>query len=82
MSVNVEIAEIVVNAALEAGRAIMKIYDSADFGIEMKADKSEIIEVAVGKPPAPLPIKLVLTKSSPSIIQRLSSNSVLAIVLF
>ncbi|MFT6745113.1 MAG: 3'-phosphoadenosine 5'-phosphosulfate (PAPS) 3'-phosphatase, partial [Bacteroidia bacterium] len=40
MSVNVEIAEIVVNAALEAGRAIMKIYDSADFGIEMKADKS------------------------------------------
>ena len=42
MSVNVEIAEIVVNAALEAGRAIMKIYDSADFGIEMKADKSPL----------------------------------------
>lgn len=42
MSVNVELSEIVMNAALEAGRAIMKIYNSADFGIEMKADKSPL----------------------------------------
>jgi 3'(2'), 5'-bisphosphate nucleotidase len=37
MSVMVEIAEIVVNAALQACSAIMKIYD---FGMKMKADKS------------------------------------------
>lgn len=35
-------AHIAVQAALKAGAAIMEVYDSPDFGVEMKADKSPL----------------------------------------
>jgi len=42
MSVNIEVYEIAIQAAREAGRAILEIYHSADFKVEVKVDDSPL----------------------------------------
>lgn len=37
-----ELTDIAVRAAIEAGEAIMKVYSTADFGVEMKSDNSPL----------------------------------------
>ncbi len=38
----IEELEVAKNAAVEAGKAIMEIYDSADIGVEYKEDQSPL----------------------------------------
>ncbi len=37
-----ELVELAIRAAIDAGAAIMKVYDTADFGVEMKSDNSPL----------------------------------------
>ena len=42
MEISKEVLETVINASVEAGKAIMDIYDNGDFGVEMKSDNSPL----------------------------------------